>query len=156
MHSKAGKAKSTRGWKMEIPGWAHCVLLFLLNCMPASVSTHPWWFTSLHCPHCFSSISPFRWLIQHVSMHAECCYCEDWVVRTQLCCVCWNVLEVIIYRLPRAHYRQGEKYPKATSEQEEGAAARDRMEYQSGWLSYWSALPYSGCTVRRPPLHLCP
>lgn len=23
------------------------------------------------------------------------------------------------------------------------------MEYQSGWLSYWSVLPHSGCTVRR-------
>lgn len=28
----------------------------------------------------------------------------------------------------------------------EGGAAEGRTEYQSGWLSYWSILPYSGCT----------
>lgn len=55
-----------RGWKIDPPSWACSVLRLLLHCMPASLSTHPWWFKSLLCPLYICSISLCSWLIQDV------------------------------------------------------------------------------------------
>lgn len=59
---------------------------------------------------------------------------------------CWenSCLSVCPHRL-QGSLKTGMKYSGVTLEQEEGGAAKDSMEYQSGCLSYWSTLPFSGC-----------
>lgn len=74
-----------------------------------SVMIHVITLSPLHLQHFSSQLAHTRCSL-FLNLHTDYCYCEDLVsfVRKQLYSVCWNYLQVLIYRLPRAHYRQGE------------------------------------------------
>lgn len=114
MHSVAGKAKLT-AWMKDRVSWP-CSLspaalppLYASFTVDSSLMIHVITLSSLHLEHFSSQLANTRCPVV-LNLRTDCCDCEDLVslVRRQLCSVCWNYLEVLIYRLPRAQHRRGE------------------------------------------------